>query len=63
MHPTYISTIDSLTAETLQNALRKCLATNPTFVANGGDVLHLQTMGDIQNALRYCRPSHNFFLN
>jgi len=47
VHPTYLNGIDSLSAQDISNAVSKVLGTNATFVASGGDVEKIQTLGDI----------------
>merc|ERR1712048_239916 len=52
VHTGYLNSIDSVTVAQVQNAVSRCLNSRPTYVAHGGDVGALPSLGEVQNMLR-----------
>jgi len=52
IHPTYVSSINAVTAQDVKSAISKVMGSKVTFVAVGGDVGALPSLNDIESRLR-----------
>lgn len=52
VHPSYVSTIESVTAQQVRDAVAKVMGTKVTFVAAGGDVGALLSLSELEAKLR-----------
>ena len=52
VHPEYASMIANVTANDVKNAVSKALQTKPVFVAHGGDVARIQSLGNLEGLLK-----------
>lgn len=51
-HPSYVSTIESVTAQQVKDAMTKVMGSKATFVATGGDVGALLSLSELEAKLR-----------